>query len=237
MPMSSYIWIPDNTNWLHPQDKIYSMFADLSNVAHEIFSIMAYSVRARGLYFIVWYITGWIQSKTRGKTLRKRVVVRQFAHANKGILAGDDPSFEYEEDYVWPGNEESGGGKQIANNGHCPHLSRDEVGKPKPMCYYEQFMCSHQSDNIGGILFKFWWDHKSSLVKVLIWWRGCIHIVREITIATSLVCNRHPWRKNWKNICPPNQKNWLSRRPKRWGVWTQNNFGYWELAWLELRLG
>jgi len=36
-------------------------------------------------------VIGWRQSKTTGETLREKVVVRQFARANNGILAGTDP--------------------------------------------------------------------------------------------------------------------------------------------------
>jgi hypothetical protein len=36
---------------------------------------------------VIW----WRQSKTTGNTLRKKVVVRQFARANSGLLAGDGP--------------------------------------------------------------------------------------------------------------------------------------------------
>jgi len=36
-------------------------------------------------------VIGWRQSKTTGETLREKVVVRQFACANSGLLAGDNP--------------------------------------------------------------------------------------------------------------------------------------------------
>jgi hypothetical protein len=39
-------------------------------------------------------VTGWRQSKTTGKTLREILVVRQFAQAYSGSLAGDDPVFD-----------------------------------------------------------------------------------------------------------------------------------------------
>jgi hypothetical protein len=39
-------------------------------------------------------VIGWRQSKTTGKTLREKVVVRQFAQANNGILAGTDPELD-----------------------------------------------------------------------------------------------------------------------------------------------
>ena len=37
---------------------------------------------------------GWRQSKTTGETLRENVVVRQFAPADNGILAGTDPELD-----------------------------------------------------------------------------------------------------------------------------------------------
>jgi hypothetical protein len=36
-------------------------------------------------------VIGWRKSKTTGETLREKVVVRQFAQANSGLLAGDNP--------------------------------------------------------------------------------------------------------------------------------------------------
>jgi hypothetical protein len=36
-------------------------------------------------------VIGWRQSKTTGETLGEKVVVRQFARANNGFLAGDNP--------------------------------------------------------------------------------------------------------------------------------------------------
>jgi hypothetical protein len=39
-------------------------------------------------------VIGWRQSKTTGKTLHKKVVVRLFAQANNMILAGTDPELD-----------------------------------------------------------------------------------------------------------------------------------------------
>jgi hypothetical protein len=39
-------------------------------------------------------VIGWRQSKTTGEILRKKVVVRQFARANNGILVGTDPELD-----------------------------------------------------------------------------------------------------------------------------------------------
>jgi len=39
-------------------------------------------------------VIGWRQSKTTDETLCENVVVRQFAPANNGILAGTDPELD-----------------------------------------------------------------------------------------------------------------------------------------------
>jgi hypothetical protein len=39
-------------------------------------------------------VIGWRQSKTTGETLREKVVVRQFARDNNGILAGTNPELD-----------------------------------------------------------------------------------------------------------------------------------------------
>ena len=45
--------------------------------------------------FSLWRdVIGWRQSETTGKTIREKVVVKQFARANNGILAGDDPALD-----------------------------------------------------------------------------------------------------------------------------------------------
>jgi len=40
------------------------------------------------------YVISWRQSKTTGETLNENFVVRQFARANNGILAGTDPELD-----------------------------------------------------------------------------------------------------------------------------------------------
>jgi hypothetical protein len=39
-------------------------------------------------------VIGWTQSTTTAKTLRKKLVLRQFAPANNGMLAGTDLEFD-----------------------------------------------------------------------------------------------------------------------------------------------
>jgi hypothetical protein len=65
-------------------------------VACDIFSIIPHSVRVEVSFSLGQDMFGWRQSKTKGKTVHKQVVVRQFSRANNGILPGNnavvDPS-------------------------------------------------------------------------------------------------------------------------------------------------
>jgi len=91
MAISSTFWLPDITDWWRQQEETHSKYADLSNVARDIFSIIPHGVGVEASFSLGRDVIGWRQSKTTGKTLREKVVVRQFARANSGLLAGDDP--------------------------------------------------------------------------------------------------------------------------------------------------
>ena len=94
MEMSSTIWLPDITNWWHRQEETHSKYADCSNVVHDIFCIIPHGVKVEASFCLGWDVIGWRQSKTTGETLRQKVVVKQFARANNGILAGADPELD-----------------------------------------------------------------------------------------------------------------------------------------------
>jgi hypothetical protein len=70
------------------------MYADLSNVARDIFSIKTPGVGVQARFSLARDLIGWRQSKTTGETLHEQVVVRQFARANHGLLAGEDPELD-----------------------------------------------------------------------------------------------------------------------------------------------
>jgi hypothetical protein len=91
MEISSTFWIPDVTDWWRQQEETHSTYADLSNVARDIFSIIPHGVGVEASISLGRDVIGWRQSKTTGETLREKVVVRQFAPAKNGILAGTDP--------------------------------------------------------------------------------------------------------------------------------------------------
>jgi len=94
MEISSTFWIPDITNWWRQQEETHSKYADLSIVARDIFSIIPHGVGVEASFSLGRDVIGWMQSKTTGKTLREKVVVRQFARANNRILAGTDQELD-----------------------------------------------------------------------------------------------------------------------------------------------
>jgi len=79
MEIGSTFWIPDITDWWRQQVEIHSKYADLSNMAHDIFSIIPHGLGVEGSYSLGRDVIGRRQSKPTGRTLRAKVVVRQFA--------------------------------------------------------------------------------------------------------------------------------------------------------------
>jgi len=65
-------------------------YTDLSIVECNIFSIIPHGVGVEASFSLGRDLIGWRQSKTPGETLREKVVLRQFARGNNGILAGAD---------------------------------------------------------------------------------------------------------------------------------------------------
>jgi len=94
MGFSSTFWILDITDWWRQEEETHSKYADLSNVARDILSIIPQGVGVEASFSLGRDIIGWRQSETTGETLREKVVVRQFARANNGILAGTDPELD-----------------------------------------------------------------------------------------------------------------------------------------------
>jgi len=59
-------------------------------VVRDILSIIPHGVGVESSFSLGQDVIGWRQSKTTGDTLREEVIVRQFAWANNGMLAGDE---------------------------------------------------------------------------------------------------------------------------------------------------
>ena len=91
MEISSTFWMPDITDWWCHKEEMHSIYADFSNVAHNLFSIIPYHVGVETRFSLWSVLISWRQSKTTGETLCEKVIIKQFAWANNRILAGDDP--------------------------------------------------------------------------------------------------------------------------------------------------
>jgi len=73
---------------------MHSEYADLSNVARDILSIIPHGVGVEASFSVGRDVIVWRKSKTTGETLWEKVVVRQFARANSGISAGADQELD-----------------------------------------------------------------------------------------------------------------------------------------------
>jgi len=94
LKIRSTVWLPDITNWWRQQEETHSKYTNLSNVARDILSIIPHGVGVEASSSLGQDVIGWRQSKSTEGTLRENVVVRQFARANIGILAGADPELD-----------------------------------------------------------------------------------------------------------------------------------------------
>ena len=63
-------------------------------MASDILSIIPHGVGVEASISLGRDVISWRQSKSTGETLREQVVVRQFAPAKNGILAGADPELD-----------------------------------------------------------------------------------------------------------------------------------------------
>jgi len=94
MEIGSTFWLPDITDWWGQQEHKHSMYLDVSDVAHYIFSIIPHGVRVDASFSLGQDVIGRRQSKTTGETLRKNVHVRQLVRANNSIFTGTDTELD-----------------------------------------------------------------------------------------------------------------------------------------------
>jgi len=195
----------------------HSKYTDLSSIAHDIFSIVLYGVIYEGSFSLGRDLMGWRQCNATCKTLHQKVVLRQYARANTGILDRWWPSIEYDKLRQPLGNEQSSGGKKFTHNASDSRLFGDVAGQQKPMSYSEWMTCSKQADDSREIHFGPSRNCQCIQVAFSTWLCTCIFIVRKITFATSCFWKGHPCRKNWNMKCLPNNENepWSSQ--KWWG--------------------
>jgi len=76
MEIGSTFRIPDITSWWRQQEETHSQYADLSNVAADIVSIIPHNVEVQSSFSSVRDVIAWRQSKTTGGILRRKVIER-----------------------------------------------------------------------------------------------------------------------------------------------------------------
>jgi len=94
MEISSTFWLPDLTDRWHQQDEMHWMYADLSKVACNKFSIIPHGVGVEASFSNGRDVIGWRQSKTTSEMLWEEVITWQFARANNRILADNCTALE-----------------------------------------------------------------------------------------------------------------------------------------------
>jgi hypothetical protein len=91
---SSIFWIPDKTDWWRQHEETHSKYADLSNVALHIVSILPHGVGVETSSSLRRDVVGWMQSKSTGGTLHEKVILKQFTRTNNGNFAGTGPELD-----------------------------------------------------------------------------------------------------------------------------------------------
>jgi hypothetical protein len=76
MVYSSTFWIPDIPNWWSQQEETHSKYAELSNVACNIFSIITHGVGVVGSFSLGPDVFDWRLSNSTGETHRKKVIAK-----------------------------------------------------------------------------------------------------------------------------------------------------------------
>jgi hypothetical protein len=94
MEIGRTCWMPDITDWGHQQQEVHSKYADLSNLADDMFSIIPHGGWVEACFSFLGDVLGWRQSTTTGDTHGDKVIVKHFARANSGIWAGTDPDLD-----------------------------------------------------------------------------------------------------------------------------------------------
>jgi len=88
MKICSTSWLPDIADWWRQQDETPSKYPAHSDVSRDILSNIPHVVGEEATASLGQGVIGWRQIEITGETLREEVVVRQFARANNGNLAG-----------------------------------------------------------------------------------------------------------------------------------------------------
>ena len=132
---------------------MHSKYTNLFNVACDIFSIIPHGVGMEASVSFGRDVIGWRQSKTSVETLRKEVLVRQFAPANNGILPGADPELDTTNTENHSEMKKEVEERKLHRLSKCSQHFGDVAGQPKPTCYPEGTSRSKPAADRRGIHF------------------------------------------------------------------------------------
>jgi len=166
--------------------------------------------------FFWWDSIGWRQSKSTGRMLYDKVVLRLCAPAYTELLAGDNPALDtmhIDNSLQLQRQAKEWKLRRIANVNYFWEIWQGSQNLHAPCIIFH----SKQAMDSCRIHFKSWRDCQSILVNHSTRWCGCIYIVQNITLPTSCVCNEPSWRTNSQIQCLPNQKNQPSSSRNWWG--------------------
>jgi hypothetical protein len=116
--ISSTFWRADMTDWWHQQEETHSTYADLSNVPHDIISVIPCDVRVVASISHGRDVIGWRQSKPTGESIAEEELLRQFAQPNPGILPGAQP------DLVTRNTEYNSEMNEVADERKFPRMAK-----------------------------------------------------------------------------------------------------------------
>ena len=84
--ITASFWYPDVGGWWLKQETSMGEYRDLAKMARDIFSVMPHGVGVESSFCLGRDVIGWRQCRTTGVTLQQKVVVRQWARNNGGLL-------------------------------------------------------------------------------------------------------------------------------------------------------
>ena len=150
-------------------------------------------------------VIGWRQPKTSGETLREKVLVRQFAQANNGIVAHDNPvSDTTTENDSEMNNEE--GARKLPRLAEIRDLLQIWQGNQNLRATQMESRAQNKQMTAVGYI-----SGTEEIVKAL---QSLLNLkvrlrsnCQKDLLCTTIVCNGPPWRTNSSIQCPLNPKN------------------------------
>jgi len=117
MEIKITFWSLDITDWWQQLGETYSKYADLSNMAWDIISIIPHGVRVEARFSLGRDVIGWRQPQTAGETSCGKSLCKAVCSSQWQDFGMCWPRIGYDEYRKLLRNEQTGGGKEIARIG------------------------------------------------------------------------------------------------------------------------